>query len=155
MDRITEAREALARYDAWQESLAGGTTQTEDMLASALRALMEPPADEEREALAQTLHNTQEEIYPVGLSVRAQKYRGQADAVFAAGFRRQGPVTEPPTDEWEYGCRQGNGYVASVGAPWMDEEFARKVSANDSAVMGVRRRITEPGPWEVVPDELG
>lgn len=36
---IREAREALAGYQVWRDSLHGGTTANEDAMASALRAL--------------------------------------------------------------------------------------------------------------------
>ncbi|MBT2484817.1 MULTISPECIES: hypothetical protein [unclassified Microbacterium] len=65
-------------------------------LADALEKAHTPsaPTDDEREALAQALHNAVEEIYPVSLSVRRDRYYAQADVVLAAGFRRTS-VPEP------------------------------------------------------------
>lgn len=54
--------------------------------------------------------------------------------------------------EWEYACRDDRtGSVTSVGAPWMDHEYAERVTANEYPYMaGVRRR--KAGPWLPVPD---
>lgn len=61
-----------------------------------------------------------------------------------------GVVAEEP--EWEYGIHSEiSGNVNSVGAPWMDREFAEKVTANDSRNYGVRRR--KAGPWVPVKQE--
>lgn len=39
-DPSPAAERALARYDQWRNSLHGGTTETEDMLAAALRGML-------------------------------------------------------------------------------------------------------------------
>lgn len=63
---------------------------------------------------------------------------------------RAGVVAEEP--EWEYGIHSDiTGNVNSVGAPWMDREFAEKVTANHSGNYGVRRR--KAGPWVPVKQE--
>lgn len=68
------------------------------------------------------------------------------DAGFAAGLAAALAARGTEEPEWEYGIRDGySGNVISVGAPWMDREFAEKVTANDSDSHGIRRR--KAGPW--------
>jgi hypothetical protein len=112
---------------------------------------MDKSTDDEREALATVLAS----------AYNASPYRDAhlrgADAILAAGYRRQGPIT----DEWEYAIKDGAGLHAWPFGP-QDEELADTLEACVKALDGndpdfwnpddhiVRRR--KHGPWEPVDD---
>lgn len=115
-----------------------------------LERLTTPPTDDECEALYDGAWRA--------ISGRDEPWGGCAErekvmrvAEFAAGFRRQGPIT----DEWEYGAV----YLANNGVElmWfsMDGAFTIREAAerdveryNDEQIVLGRRR--KAGPWEPV-----
>jgi hypothetical protein len=109
----------------------------------------EPPTDDEREALTLAFF---EWINEGWLSAGTDQHRPSlseylADAVLAAGFRRQGPIT----DEWEYGIAADGDdhepftdHYSSIED--MSDEFDGSLAREDEHL--VRRR--KAGPWEPV-----
>lgn len=106
MTAIDEARAALAGYEWMQEQDTPrnptGVTMLEERLASALRALLDPPTDDEREALriavGRVLFNASN--FPEKVQTRllgqdmAPLNAKLLDAVLDAGFRLQIPVSD-------------------------------------------------------------
>lgn len=110
MTAIDEARAALAGYEWMQEQDTPrnptGVTMLEERLASALRALIDPPTDDEREALriavGRVLFNASN--FPARVQTRllgqdmAPLNEKLTAAVLAAGFRLQAPLAESEVD---------------------------------------------------------
>ncbi|WDH77900.1 hypothetical protein PTQ19_10240 [Microbacterium esteraromaticum] len=84
--------------------------------------------------------------------VKGNLHRAHIEEIEAAhtAEKRAEWEAEHETD-WEYGILDARGGRAiSVGAPWMNREYAQRVTANDSGSYGVRRR--KAGVWLPVPD---
>jgi len=100
-------------------------------------------SDDERD-LAQALFRT---LYDAGVSFQSGDLIPRLTAtVRAAGFRRQGPIT----DEWEYAVAEvlsGELYVYDMKECFTEAE-ARAQRVEDDDII-VRRR--KAGPWEPVP----
>ena len=116
--------------------------------------LTAPPTDDEREALARILDDNDPEggVTPDPEGGTWEWWLPQVDAVLAAGFRRQGPIT----DEWEYGVSEvlDDGVVAyGYAVPTEVEARARQDAMRRSypwpEEIGLARR-RKAGPWEPV-----
>jgi hypothetical protein len=97
------------------------------------------PTPDEREALAK--------IIDVGTRVWGAcsiGFHAAADAILAAGFHRQGPITDDT--EWEYSIQITNGTIAPQPFDDLHEaSVAASLWRNGSVV---RRR--KAGPWEPI-----
>ena len=181
---ITDEWEALAEA-AWGEHSIGFVFESDDQEYGEKRAYLagfeagfrrqEPPTDDEREALIledggseQTFNSPISLFYDID-GVMHMVYESSWEDValrFAAGFRRQGPIT----DEWEYGLtwepsvtgatepQSYDGCETEAGA-W---ETGRRLAGSGQRLKVWKRPVRPAvqsipaGPWEPVePAERG
>lgn len=165
MTAIDDARTVQVRTDsygreAWTISLTTGIytdtmrmTEVEARLVH--RALGErltaPPTDAEREALAKTVYywDVSEDVGSKAWEQLTEGmrdvWREAADAILAAGFRRQGPTT----GGWEYGIRPEDDDVP-LGVSPMPTLDAARTRANNIRGGWIIVRRRKAGPWEPV-----
>ena len=140
---IERARTVLAQYDSTRSTFRAERTNARD-LAGVVRDML---------SVFEQAHA------PTGDERNTLPPHVWAECPWSGRLQHDRECTEPqaePTDaqdaeelDWEYGIHSEiTGNVNSVGEPWMDREFAEKVTANDSGYYGVRRR--KAGPWEPV-----
>ena len=145
MTAIEDARAALASWVSTEEPTYPELSRNGWALYEALSALTTPPTDEEMEPLTVIIRDSIErwgDLFPT-----PDVARYVADDVEAAGFRRQGPIT----DVWEYGSQITNGTIAPE--PFDDLHDASVAASRWINGSVVRRR--KAGPWEPVETDAG
>lgn len=163
--RVTAMEEALRALIAEYERLTSEMHQrelhhfeTEQMLAQAgLEPDASPPTDDEREALALIVKRIAHKFGGPSMAEfenapPIRKHYATAEAIIAAGFRRQGPIT----DDLEYGAGyegddglQVRWFSMPSGAFTIREAAENEVARYaDPQIVLIRRR--RPGPWEPV-----
>lgn len=132
-----EARAALAEYEKH-----GGIATVSKDLAAALRALLDEPVPAEEPkpgAVATDAMTGLAPGHPVDPEIVHELIASAIEADRAAGFRRQGPVTDDT--EWEYADFYPDGSIATGAEAW--------------AYYGplIKKHRRKAGPWEPVGPE--
>ena len=131
----TNPRKTIAQISAYEAAVSIRAREIVDT-RKVFEAVATPPTDDEREALVKAILSVRWANGDPLSGVTSRTAQMVAEPILAAGFRRQGPIT----DEWEY--RAGDDYYVYPSLDLLRDHFRA------SSTKIFRRR--KAGPWEPV-----